>query len=121
MLNPMDKETMRTDVENVIVSFGKSMTVYRSVDENKGSFAGAYKTNEKIIGEYPIEQKLLSPKSLTEIGADLVIVCSDETDIAEGDRVEIEGKSFIVSHINPQNAFGAVTHLEVNLEKDESR
>jgi len=48
-----------------------------------------------------------------------VIVCGSKTDIVEGDRVEIEGKSFIVSHINPQNAFGAVTHLEVNLEKDD--
>ncbi len=112
---------MQSDVENVILSFGKSMKVVRSNSMNTGSFAGGHKTNETIVGVYPIEQKLLSPKSLTEIGTDLVIICGSETDISEGDRVEIESKSYIASHINPQNAFGAVTHLEVNLEKDDSR
>jgi len=120
MLNRTDKLSMQLDVENVIISFGHKMTIYRSEKVNAGSFAGETQINESIIGEYPIEQKLLSPKTLTEIGADLVIVCSSETDIAEGDRVEIEDKSFIVSHINPQNAFGSATHLEVNLEKDDS-
>lgn len=121
MLDTMDKKTMQTDVENVIVSFGKSMTVFRSVKVNEGSFAGGHKANETIVGKYPIEQKLLSPKSLTEIGVDLVVICGGEPDIAEGDRVEIESKSYIASHINPQNAFGTVTHLEVNLERDDSR
>jgi hypothetical protein len=116
----MDKRSMQSDVEKVIISFGKSMTVYRSLEQNKGSFAGSHKTNEEIIGAYPIEQKLLAPKTLTEMGADLVIICGGETDIAEGDRVEIDNQSYMVSHINPQNAFGAVTHLEVNLEKDDS-
>jgi len=121
VLDTMDKKTMQTDVENVIVSFGKSMKVFRSNSMNTGSFAGGHKANETIVGVYPIEQKLLSPKSLTEIGADLVIVCGNETDISEGDRIEIASKNYIVSHINPQNAFGTVTHLEVNLEKDESQ
>ena len=121
MLETMDKQMMKSDVENVIISFGKSMTVYRSVKVNVGSFAGSNKTNESTIGEYPIEQKLLSPKSLTEIGADLVITCGSETDISEGDRVVIENQNYIVSHINPENAFGVVTHLEVNLEKDDSQ
>lgn len=121
MLSVMDKRSMQSDVENVILSFGKTMSVFRSQNQNAGSFAGTHKTNETAIGEYPVEQKLLSPKSLTEIGADLVIVCGSETDISEGDRIEIAGKSYIVSHINPQNAFGTVTHLEVNLEKDDSR
>jgi len=115
----MDKIRMQTDVENVILSFGKSMTVYRSVKVNVGSFAGGHKANENLIGSYPIEQKLLSPKSLTEIGADLIIACGSETDISEGDRIEIENQNYIASHINPENAFGVVTHLEVNLEKDE--
>jgi len=120
MLSVMDKRSMQSDVENVIISFGEKMTVYRSEKVNAGSFAGENKINESMIGEYPVEQKLLSPKSLTEIGADLVIVCGSETDISEGDRVEIESTSYIASHINPQNAFGTVTHLEVNLEKDNS-
>ena len=119
MLETMDKQMMKSDVENVILSFGKSMTVYRSAKVNTGSFAGGHKTNEITIGEYPIEQKLLSPKSLTEIGADLVVTCGSETDISEGDRVAIENQNYIVSHINPENAFGVVTHLEVNLEKSE--
>lgn len=119
MLNPMDRRSMQLDVEKVITSFGKKMTVYRSLEQNKGSFAGSHKTNETIIGEYPVEQKLLAPKTLTELGADLVIIVSGKTDIQEGDRVLIEDKSYIVSHIHPQNAFGAVTHLEVNLEKDD--
>jgi len=120
MLEPGDKRRMQSDVEKVINSFGNSMTVYRSLEEDTGSFAGSHKTNESIVGEYPVEQKLLSPKTLTEMGADLVIICGGETDIAEGDRVEIDNQSYMVSHINPQNAFGAVTHLEVNLEKDDS-
>ena len=117
MLTSLEKNAMQLDVENVIISFGKSMTVYRSDKVNVGSFAGSNKTNESTIGEYPIEQKLLSPKSLTEIGADLVITCGSETDISEGDRVVIENQNYIASHINPENAFGVVTHLEVNLEK----
>ena len=121
MLDTLDKQMMQTDVENVILSFGKSMTVYRSVKVNVGSFAGSNKTNECTIGEYSIEQKLLSPKSLTEIGADLVVTCGSETDISEGDRIEIENQNYIASHINPENAFGVVTHLEVNLEKDDSQ
>ena len=117
VLDTLDKQMMQTDVDNVILSFGKSMTVFRSVKINTGSFAGGHKTNETTIGEYPIEQKLLSPKSLTEIGADLVVICGSETDISEGDRIEIENQNYIASHINPENAFGVVTHLEVNLEK----
>ena len=117
MLETMDKQMMKSDVENVIISFGKSMTVFRSDKVNVGSFAGSNKTNEITIGEYPIEQKLLSPKSLTEIGADLVVTCGSETVIKEGDRVVIENQNYIASHINPENAFGVVTHLEVNLEK----
>ncbi|MBC8552624.1 MAG: hypothetical protein H8D23_23590 [Candidatus Brocadiales bacterium] len=120
MLNAQEKHQMRCDVQNVIISFGKTMTVFRSEVVNAGSFAGSHKSDEITIGEYAVEQKLLSPKSLTEVGADLVIVCGSETGISEGDRVEIENKSYIISHINPQNAFGAVTHLEVNLEKDDS-
>ena len=120
MLETMDKQMMKSDVENVILSFGKSMTVFRSISINEGSFAGGHKANEITIGEYSIEQKLLSPKSLTEIGADLVITCGSETDISEGDRIEIENQNYIASHINPENAFGVVTHLEVNLEKDDS-
>ncbi len=121
MLNAQEKHQMQRDVQNVIISFGKLMTVFRSEVVNVGSFAGSQKSDEIAIGEYAVEQKLLSPKSLTEVGADLVIVCGSETDISEGDRVEIESTSYIASHINPQNAFGAVTHLEVNLEKDDSQ
>jgi len=118
MLSLRDKQSMQTDVENVIISFGKTMMVFRSEKVNTGSFAGGHQTNEAFVGEYPIEQKLLSPKSLTEISADLVIVCAGQTDIKESDRIVINDDSFIVSHINPENAFGGVTHLEVNLEKD---
>ena len=118
MLSLRDKQSMQTEVENVIISFNKMMTVYRSEKADVGSFAGGHQTSEISVGEYPIEQKLLSPKSLTEISADLVIVCSGETDIKESDRIEINDDSFIVSHINPENAFGIVTHLEINLEKD---
>jgi len=117
MLSVQDKQMMQTDVEGVIISFNKMMTVYRSETQNAGSFAGVHKANEITVGEYPVEQKLLSPKKLTEIGADKIIICASGVDITEGDRVEIEGKSYIVSHISPQNAFGVVTHLEVNLEK----
>jgi len=121
MLNILDKLSMQSDVEKVIISFGKSMTVYRSLEQNAGSFAGSHKSNETLIGDYPVEQKLLAPKNLTEIGADLVIIVSSKTDLREGDRVEISGNSYTVSHIHPLNAFGVVTHLEVNLEKDDSR
>ena len=118
MLSLADKQSMQSDVENVIISFGKTMMVYRSEKANTGSFAGWHQLGEILIGEYPNEQKLLSPKSLTEISADLVIVCAGQTDIKESDRIVINDDSFIVSHINPENAFGGVTHLEVNLEKD---
>ena len=118
MLSLRDKQSMQADVENIIISFGKTMMVYRSEKSNAGSFAGGHQTSETTIGEYSIEQKLLSPKSLTEISADLVIVCAGQTDIKESDRIVINDDSFIVSHINPENVFGVVTHLEVNLEKD---
>lgn len=118
MLSLADKQSMQTDVENVIISFGKTMMVYRSEKANLGSFAGGHQLGEFLIGEYPIEEKLLSPKSLTEIGADLVIVCAGQTDMKEGDRIVINNESFIASHINPENAFGSITHMEVNLEKD---
>ena len=120
MLSVQDKHTMQKDMENVIISFGKTMTIFRSTPVNRGSFAGPHKTGEITIGNYNIEERLLSPKSLTEIGADKIINCVSGVDIAEGDRVGIEGKSYIVTHILPQNAFGVMTHLEVNLEKDDS-
>lgn len=121
MLNSVDRKVMQAGVEEVILSFGKSMMVYRSQKAGEGSFAGGYQTSESLKGEYPIEQKLLSPKSLSEIGADLMIICGGETDISEGDRVVIDNNSYIASHISPQDAFGVVTHLEVNLEMDDSQ
>lgn len=118
MLNAQEQQMMKSDVESLIKSQGITMTVTRSLQQGAGSFAGSHGSSETSVGEYMIEEKLLSPKSLTEIGADKVVSCKGDIDIREGDRVAINGESFLVSHLKPQNAFGVVTHLEVNLERD---
>jgi len=118
MFSEIEKQTMLTDMEHLLSSFGKAMTVFRSVGVNQGSFSGSILTSEVLVNQAAIEEKMLSPKSLTDGGADRMVCCGGQTDIREGDRVEIEGISFLVSHINPQNVFGVVTHLEVMLEQD---
>jgi len=118
MLSGIEKQTLKADMADLLSSFGKSMTVFRSAVVNGGSFSGSNQTPEVRMGEANVEEKLLAPNALTDDGADRIVYCPGQTDIQEGDRVEMDDRSFLVSHVDPQNAFGVVTHLEVTLNRD---
>ena len=113
-----EKAFMSDAVSEIIQSFGDTMTIRRSAAAQVNSFSGAKTLPAILVGVFAVEIKTLSPQSLTELGADLVIQCAGDVDIREGDLAQIDNRHFIVSHIDPQKLIGVVTHVEVNLEKD---
>jgi len=120
IFNSGDKKFLSDSVDEVISSYAKVMQVRRPGDLEAPAFSGSKKAALTVIGTYPIEVKILSPGSLNEKGADLVIQCGGQTDISENDCVDIDGSHFIVSHVNPHVFGGVTTHMEINLEKDVS-
>ena len=66
----------------------------------------------------PIEFQQLSPDNLKQIGADGLCSMLTDSDVIEGDILVIEGIRYTVSDVKPVKCFGAVSHIQVKLERE---
>ena len=106
------------EVRWLILQSGVTGIVTRPQAAGEGTFYGPAETAEEEIGSVPIEMQDLSPKDLTEIGADAVAHVLPDSGVREQDFLAIGKTRYRVTEVKPHNFFGMVTHLELHLERE---
>jgi len=108
----------RREVEWLIRQSGVTGTLIRPANSGEDSFYGPHEGSEAVQSEVNIEMQDLPPKDLTEIGADAVACVLPDSGVREQDFLAIGETRYRVTEVKPHNFFGAVTHLELHLERE---
>ena len=106
------------EVRWLILQSRVTAQVTRPQTAGEGTFFGAAESGEEQLGAVPIEMQDLPPKDLTEIGADAVASVLPDAGVHENDFLAVGETRYRVTEVKPQNFFGAVTHLELHLERE---
>ena len=108
----------KREVEWLIRQSGVTGTLSRPETSAGDSFYGPHEGSEAVQGEVHVEMQDLAPKDLTEIGADAVACVLPNSGVQEQDFLTIDETRYRVTEVKPHNFFGAVTHLELHLERE---
>ena len=121
-MNDRQRAQAKRDVAWLVQLSGVNATVVRPGSVGRGSFFGRRDSNETTLGPIPLGIRSLPPETLAEIGADAVASVLPGADVREGDWLDVEGENssvrYRVTEVNPQNLFGAVTHVDLHLERE---
>ena len=121
-MNDRQRAQAKRDVAWLVELSGVHATVVRPGSVGGGSFFGRRDSNETTLDPIPIGIRSLPPETLAEIGADAVASVLPGADVREGDWLDVDGENssvrYRVTEVNPQNLFGAVTHVDLHLERE---
>ena len=127
-MNDRQREQARRDVEWLVKLSGAVATVVRPGSVGAGSFFGRRDVSSNTLGSIPIGIRSLPPETLAEIGADAAASVLPGADVREGDWLDVDGVGggdgdganvrYRVTEVRPQNLFGAVTHVDLHLERE---
>jgi len=112
------RDQAQREVRWLIIQSEVTAIVTRPQATGEGTFYGPAETAEEEIGTVPIEMQDLPPKDLTEIGADAVAFVLPDAGVQEQDFLAIGETRYRVTEVKPHNFFGAVTHLDLHLERE---
>ena len=113
-----EKQMITLDVAELIKASGETAELLRTNVVGGDQFAGHHKPVQVSQETVPIEFQQLSPDDLKQLGADGLCSMLSDTDVRENDVLVFEGSRYTVSGIKRVKCFGAVSHLQVKLERE---
>ena len=127
-MNDRQRAQAKRDMEWLVKLSGVLATVVRPGSVGAGSFFGRRDSNVTTLGPIPMGIRSLPPETLAEIGADAVASVLPGADVREGDWLDVDGVGggdgdgesvrYRVTEVRPQNLFGALTHVDLHLERE---
>ena len=119
VLTAEERAAIAGDVRRIIEACGDIARVLRPEKQGEDSFFGPHESGEtEIHAAIPCELQHLPPEEIIQQGHDSVLHVFPDTDVKENDFVEVGGVRYRVTDVVPHDCFGAVTHLELRLEKE---
>jgi len=109
---------VESDSLKIISADDTTAVIYRPVKAGEGEFDGERETGFTLIDTIGVDFVVEPDADVLEPDSNAIADAVFGSDVEKEDRLVIHGDNYRVRHVKPFRAFGASTHLRLQLERE---